>query len=137
MENIDEEEKMKKILIIPCAVLIIAFIVMASADDPKGITGICYQDYLHGPTVANCSTMLCFKEYTYECISRADEYGEYTVDLSLPTCNPPGPEAGAYDIKAWKHINNHLYTADNGHEDFDPDGEDLMTNHFVLIGIDK
>lgn len=118
--------------------LIIAFIVMASAQENyKGITGFCYQDEHGTNPVENCSTMLCFKEYTYECISRADEYGEYTVDISLPTWNPPGPDSGEYDMKAWKHINNHLYTADNGYDVFDPDGSELMDNDFVLEGEDE
>ncbi len=128
---------MKKLLIIPCAVFIITFVVIASADDPKGITGTCYQDEHGGQEVANCSTMLCYKPNYYACTTKADGDGNYTVDLSLPTCNPPGPEAGAYDIKAWKHINNHLYTADNGYDVFDPDGSELMDNDFVLIGENK
>ena len=124
---------MKKILIIPCAMLIITFIVMASAQENyKGITGTCYEEEHGQNPVENCSTMLCYKPNYYACTTKADEYGEYTVDLSLPTCNPPGPEAGAYDIKAWKHINGFLYTDNNGYADFDPDGDTLLPNDFVL-----
>ena len=136
MENVEEEEKMKKILIIPCAVLIISLIVMASADDPKGITGTCKQGGTANP-VANCSTMLCYKQNVYACTTRADEYGEYTVDLSLPTWNPPGPEAGDYDKKAWKHIDEHLWSAYNGFEDFDPEGTYLRDCDFELTREDE
>jgi len=126
---------MIKYLIIQGTVCIIAFIVTASAqDNPKGITGDCYKDELYGTTVEYCSTMLCYKTWNYACTTTADINGNYTLDLSLPTLNPPDPPTGAYDIKAWKHINGHLYTANNGYADFDPDGDSLMPNDFVLTG---
>ena len=127
---------MKKILIIPCAVLIIAFIVMASADDPKGITGDCKQGGTADP-VDYCSTMLCYKRNVYACTVTADIDGNYTIDLSLPTINPPNPPTGEYDKKAWRHIEGHLWDAYNGFEDFDTEGTYLRDCDFELTREDE